>query len=712
MQEEQERHSSISSTATPILPSDNVAERNDDINTNENGTPSSSATSVDKNTATATHANNTEGSNDDRGDDNDNDNNNSAILIESDPEEDARIREESRQISLVPDRRIGRPRDALHRFISTNPNNTNTTSRRDAQEENEENDENDDDFAIMDEIIDPTHNNNNINEIGPIDPTAEYVDLDAEPEYITNSRPRTIIINNNSSNNNIENSNGDANDDDDDEVMILEERTSTPTVTLNLPGGERLRINADPNERPTRSSFESLNENIVPLSRRQLLRRATRRATNSLFFHGSDENESDNDTDEVSLPASILGMRQRARMMAMQERQRQRQGQGQGHSAPDTSGNSVDNTSTNRNLINLRERIHTYPPDVRGAFDHAQSLQEFTSIVQSVAPTTFAECSDDLISLFTQYRGQVMADWTLRRIRQSQRDNERLLRERHARVRSTIRANNRHFGSNLASFFLMNQLGLGYGDVGAADDEDDGDYGIGEEDNDTGRAAGAYGYEYEDDDAHTQNIINMIQRREDAERDSRTKGFMSKTKPQQDGFKKRALALPEGYSSSFSTEPKVKMTVKKNGKDETVIMEDVDLAKYWMDVPACILCGVELGVGIPKDFVGTSDKDHGVSFEFLVSKYDFHCPYQSLSKPSQLDRDLSQKVYVASCGHTFCGRCYVRIDNAKSKSKLPKKKLAELKGSSHPDNYGPKTCPGPSCKTLLRSRGRMREIYF
>lgn len=46
------------------------------------------------------------------------------------------------------------------------------------------------------------------------------------------------------------------------------------------------------------------------------------------------------------------------------------------------------------------------------------------------------------------------------------------------------------------------------------------------------------------------------------------------------------------------------------------------------------------------------------------------------------------------------------------KSKMPKKKLAQLKGSAHPDNYGPKLCPADSCKKLIRSRGRLKEVYF
>ena len=204
----------------------------------------------------------------------------------------------------------------------------------------------------------------------------------------------------------------------------------------------------------------------------------------------------------------------------------------------------------------------------------------------------------------------------------------------------------------------------------------------------------------------------MIQEREERDASSRTKKLNEVTKKQQQKYINKANSLPEGYSSSFNTSPMMSMTLENNGAEEKVMVTDDEAAKSYEDIPVCVLCGTELGLGIPSDFKGISDKDKGVSFEALQSKYKSLCPYQTLARPTDVDRDISRRTFISSCGHAFCGRCFVRIDNARTMSTKLKNKLKGLKGPSHPDNYGPKQCPAAGCRCILRKRGMMREVYF
>lgn len=616
------------------------------------------------------------------------------IVIESDAEEDNRTLQETQPIRLIPDRRLDRPRDSMNRFL--NADGTNVAAQRVSQNELISEDHlrgEDDEIAIVGEVSRPVEYD------GPIDPGAEFVDLDEEPEFSTeiapsSTHPYTILINGenheqpSNSNNNTAvelNSNGD----EDDGLIIVQERTTAPRVTLNLPGGETLEINASPTDRPVRRSFEWQENMRQP--RRQMLRRSARRV-GQLLFH-PDGNEGDDST-PVRLPANVTRFRQQEQHRLRQSEMRRRH----------QEQHNVDLGRNDPALTELRRRIDTFPPNVRSAFEHSASLHEFRSILETIAPITLQECDGELVPLFTEYRSRMVQSWAAGRVQSNQEEEQRIrdeIPERQRRLRERRRHLRVHmgvgggFGESLANYILMNANGaFGNNETPAGWTYNDEYYG-----------------EYNEEE-RTQSIVNMIQEREEREHDFRTKNYMEKSKSQQEAFVKRSLQLPDGYSASFDTQPKIKLDIVKNGKQESVIVEDDSLSSKWEDVPACCLCGVELGVGIPDDFAGIDKQDRSVSFECLVFKYQFHCPYQSLARPSQLDRDLSKRTFVASCGHSFCGRCFARIDNARSKSRIAKKKLAHFKGSSHPDNYGPKTCPAEGCKTSLRSKGKMREAFF
>lgn len=639
---------------------------------------------------------------------------NDIILIESDDDQDRLTVDENRPVRLIQDRRVGRPRDSLNRFVNQNGTNRAILRRleiNNGENTNTSNDNSDDDDGVEIVSTRDTQRNND----GPIYPETEYIDLeDDNINNDNNTRSRVLSLNHGGQH---------TDHNEDDGLMIMEERTTHPTVTLTLPGGEHLQIDATTTDRPIRSSFEWQEE--LPETRRRLLRRSGRslqRAARSIFY---DEEDSDNDNNEnpnggtrSRLPRNIrrLHQQQEARIGDIERRRRQ---QNQDQSNLD---------SRNPVLEQIRRRIQTYPPDVRSSFDHAQSLHEFRSILQNIAPVTLQECGDELTSLFTQYRSHLMENWAAQRVQTARDDSRRtrlqqrpppghnirrrlrdryngmtpeerligLIRPRRNRSEDRLNDSDEEFREGFISVVNMMNGNFDYDDLNEYD----------------------YDYDYvernqpERENERTQNIINMIQEREERERDARVKNFMLKTKTMQENFHEKAKNLPDGYSANFDIIPKMKLNIVKNGEEERVIVDDDDTWQYQIDVPTCALCGVELGVGIPDDFLGISKDDRGLSFEYLVDKYQYHCPFQSLLKPTQLDRDLSKRTYIANCGHTFCGRCYVRIENAKARIKMSKKKLAELKGSSNPDNYGPKKCPAADCKGILRAKGKMREMYL
>lgn len=596
------------------------------------------------------------------------------IEIESDPEEDERIRQQYRQQRLVGDRRINRPRDSLNRFLNSQGENRNTRAALEPDD-----DEDDDDLQVVGETMLDRH--------GPIGEDADFVDLsslgggDASSGGSGDNRngvpTRTAII---------RHSTGANGSDRGDDIEILEERTTAPNFVLNLPGGESLRISGTTADQPVRRSFQNqqpsrtraVSAAAAAAARRRLLNRTARSATN-LFFSSSqgpqDGYSEENDPDYI--PAGVRQLRQqnamRDRQVSLEQRREQQRLNGMDPGA-------------NAELTALRSRIGRYPLDIQSAFDHAQSLYEFEGIIQSVEPRMNENRKQELRELYSQYRGHVMHSWAQNRRRtyreQAARAQQTRAREQEQRQRELENQvfHNRH---SLTEFLIARAFGPFH-----------------------------WGGQQADEEIETQNIIEMIQAREEREQDTRKKRYMEDTKFQQQGFLRRAEGVPEGYSASFDTAPKMKIAMTRNGREEEVTVTDDHAAKQYEEVPACCLCGIELGVGIPDEFSGITKEDRGVSFESLVAKYGFHCPYQSLARPSVADRDLSKRTYVASCGHTFCGRCFARVDNARAYSRASKKKLAGLKGASHPDNYGPKTCPAEGCSMQLRSKGRMKEVFF
>lgn len=600
------------------------------------------------------------------------------IEIDSDPELDAQIREEYAPRRLIPDRRRNRPRDHLSRFVS-NAEDRNVAPIAPATDLPVSTDG--EDLEITAEV--------SLRPDGPINDDAEYINLD---NYRA-SNNGTVVVDHREG---------------DDDLMLVEERIqeSGRPVLLQLPAGQTLQVDASWNELPVGRSFQ----NQVYRNPNQLrrLRRHIDHAT-AMFMGGynqsgtGDSDFSDNDADYI--PPDIVNERNQYTMQTRMREQRERQNQMQ------------------RLQRAADETIDSLDPDLRSLFFESQSLSQFR---EGLARFNFPPARlEQLLGQYRDFRARAMQSWAEgRRTRSMSYQNRNSLRPQ--RTRSGTQQNHSR-GSNGDSRdnALYQQMLFGMPD----DDENmDGNnftgttqslqriisntmnrrfgnlpFGVGPE----------FGFHEDGDDAaNTELIIRMIQEREERDASTRTKKLNEVTKSQQQKYIDKANSLPEGYSASFNTAPLMSMTMENEGREETVMVTDDVAAKTYIDVPVCVLCGVELGVGIPDDWKGVSEEDKGVSFEALQSHYKFHCPYQTLARPTLVDRDLSRRTYVSSCGHTFCGRCQVRIKNARDISAKEKNKLKNSQGPSHPDNYGPKKCPAEGCNSNLRKKGIMREVYF
>lgn len=505
---------------------------------------------------------------------------------------------------------------------------------------------------------------------------AEYIDLEREPAVDwpdRSNRPGITVYNEGGDTQGAE-SEGDSRDDG---LMILQERMSAPAIRLSVPGREFVEIRATPYDRPVRRSFE-MQEHDRQLRQpgRRRLRRAALRASRLRNQLHDDDGDDFHPASTQRIPARLV-RRRRLELARPQQ-------------AVYSSGDPI--------LAELQTRVDSFPPDIRSAFNHAQTINEFRSILQSVDPLTWQECNSELEQLYNAYRSRlsiVAADQarnistnSARRINDTYRFDDRL------RPLGFHIGVGGGMGESLTRYLLEH------------DPHTNGGYGL--------MAYPGGFFDEMDEEARTQSIVNAIQEREERERDIRVKNYVEKSKPQEEMFIERCKTLPEGYSASFDTKIQNRMDVSEDGKERTITVDD-ELPEEWEEVAVCCLCGVELGVGIPDDFEGMTKEDRSVSFEVLTAKYESFCPYQSLARPTKIDRDLSKKTFVASCGHTYCGRCVVRIHNARSRcsSRESRKKWAELKGSSHPDNYGPKTCPATDCKQPIRSaRSKMREAFL
>lgn len=123
----------------------------------------------------------------------------------------------------------------------------------------------------------------------------------------------------------------------------------------------------------------------------------------------------------------------------------------------------------------------------------------------------------------------------------------------------------------------------------------------------------------------------------------------------------------------------------------------------------CILCGVTLGEGISDDFRGNVIHS---KLEQLQEENDVRAPYQALNLVTDADRDLSKRIFMSTCGHTYCGRCVKNISNVKSILKEKKVKFKRTDNNiDNPFVYAPSKCIALNCGIGLGARRRFNEIF-
>jgi hypothetical protein len=121
----------------------------------------------------------------------------------------------------------------------------------------------------------------------------------------------------------------------------------------------------------------------------------------------------------------------------------------------------------------------------------------------------------------------------------------------------------------------------------------------------------------------------------------------------------------------------------------------------------CLLCGVVLGVGIPDSF-----KRDDSPLEQLQEKSDVQAPYQAVKLVTDADRDFSKRIFIARCGHTYCGRCVRNITSVREVLKQSKKKVKKNEKSiTNPFIYAPLKCVGDECKAPFRAKIPFNEIF-
>lgn len=122
----------------------------------------------------------------------------------------------------------------------------------------------------------------------------------------------------------------------------------------------------------------------------------------------------------------------------------------------------------------------------------------------------------------------------------------------------------------------------------------------------------------------------------------------------------------------------------------------------------CELCGVVLGEGIPDDFEPNPKYDDELPAH--AKKFRVNAPWFCIRQCFDMDIQLSKRVFMAKCGHTFCGRCIKNIGNRPPGRRTKKKEEFSI---LNPQISAPRKCPAAECgNNFNKSKRTFTELYL
>lgn len=140
----------------------------------------------------------------------------------------------------------------------------------------------------------------------------------------------------------------------------------------------------------------------------------------------------------------------------------------------------------------------------------------------------------------------------------------------------------------------------------------------------------------------------------------------------------------------------------------------------------CVLCGITLLQGIPADY-NSEEKLNKRDEEIKdLVKEGFQSPWRAWEKFSNMELDLSKKVFFAPCGHMYCGRCVNNIMKYRSltarqrkdelkKTKNGKGDLSRVSATGmdfeNPGFSAPLKCVADECTKRFVGKTPFNELY-
>lgn len=120
----------------------------------------------------------------------------------------------------------------------------------------------------------------------------------------------------------------------------------------------------------------------------------------------------------------------------------------------------------------------------------------------------------------------------------------------------------------------------------------------------------------------------------------------------------------------------------------------------------CELCGINLGEGIPQDFKPNPKYD--TELASYQEQYRVISPWFCFKQCTEVDKELSKRVFAAKCGHLYCGRCFKNIG-----SRVPlRRKKNDIATIENPRLFSPRNCVATECGNSFRGKAPFSEVFF